>query len=977
MQDRNEKLLSPLEAAHHLGITTELLFQFTKLNFGKINGFRPLQVNEKSGKTLFKISELDTFDSMLAGVWSDGTDKRPAIPKAIQDHLRAESQNQCARCGSGIGVENAHIRPWAASKSHHYHNLIRICSACHNEHDVQNSLSTDQLQAIKDQLIARTRAHLMERMQPSRNQLRPPRPYHGFVGREKELKTLIDALRSKHSVAVYGPGGIGKSELVLQALSQCGSERSVLWFNMEQYKTVTDILAALRTEFARNDLACSIDDLPRRLDETHACIVFDGIEQGCLDDIDGFEDTINDLFNATSNVQIISTSQITLHRLPFESQLKLGGLEGIACQKLLEKSTGSTICSSTDKLLQFCDGHALTIKIAGVLIDYYGTPVAALDAVQRHGTSSISLPGRKQNTRQTSLELCLLTAYEALDNNSRKVLWALAQAPAGLLTPVIVDGWLDIENVPEAFAALRKWHLLEFLFAEEEISRTRMLSPIRQFAIEQAIKSDPKSFEKTCELFILDLAIMVGVFEQRYDTFDEFPYLLSRYGHELPNLLYALEIAKNYENNNELVKQALMIIQALIQYFFVLRLPEQGAQVMFEASNLALRTGKIDQASGLLTKLVCLAQRTGEEALLEQGVTLANEISNISKDPEVLADIAMSHAMLAMGSGALKEAERWARQAFNGYSSKLWSLKQDASEDEDIQLKCDDLHNGISTALEELGLSLLSQQKYEEAKDAYEHALKHERGSSIALNRGQTLHQLGNCHGNLGNHEVAAHLYFEAALIFQYVGMGEFLSNALGELGYALLEGDVSKILNQLDDSIVNDGLIDLKEDITRVFNPSKPLDHQQCIEKIRKLFGTIILLSFSDCAGKLEGFCVELGNEIVPEFSNQVIGGHRQKDELFPIMMIDTALRLGVFISFCDEEIRIKGDVQKETLDHILRTVCEAHQWAQDTMKAIDWLAIYLTRKLQYREVKPERLREFAMNYRDDVVDYLDLVRD
>lgn len=219
MEAVNEKLLTGLEAAHHLGITTELLFQFTKRNFGKTKGLRPLQTVEHNGITRFSFKELNAFDSLLSGEWCGSTDSRPNIPKAILDHLRAESQNQCARCGSGVGVDTAHIRPWAISKSHHPHNLIRICSACHREHDSQHSLSTEQLQAIKDRLIARTRASLMDRMQPSRKHLRSPRPSQDFVGRESELEVLVDALRSGRSVTVYGVGGIGKPELLLQALS--------------------------------------------------------------------------------------------------------------------------------------------------------------------------------------------------------------------------------------------------------------------------------------------------------------------------------------------------------------------------------------------------------------------------------------------------------------------------------------------------------------------------------------------------------------------------------------------------------------------------------------------------------------------------------------------------------------------------------------------------------------------------------------
>ena len=279
MKTKENRTLTPVEAALHLGITIELLFHFTKRNFGKSGGFRALETVEQNGQTRFSLSKLDAFDRSLAGSWSNSSDDRPAIPKAILDHLRAESRNQCARCGSGIGVDTAHIRSWKDSRSHHPHNLIRICLACHREHDSQHSLSTEELQAHKDHLIARTRANLKERMPPLHKHLQPPRPLRDFVGRERELETLSEALRSGRSATIFGVAGIGKSELVLQAMDQCETVRPVFWCNIEQYRKLADVMSALRTALYIEGIECSDEQLPSRLDAIHACVVFDGIEQ--------------------------------------------------------------------------------------------------------------------------------------------------------------------------------------------------------------------------------------------------------------------------------------------------------------------------------------------------------------------------------------------------------------------------------------------------------------------------------------------------------------------------------------------------------------------------------------------------------------------------------------------------------------------------------------------------------------------------
>lgn len=934
MKAKKDEILTPLAAAHRLGITTELLFQFTKRSFGKTRGLRALKTVEHNGQTRFSLSELIAFDNLLDGPWSNASEDRPALPKAILDHLRAESRNQCARCGSGIGVDTAHIRPWKDSRSHHPHNLIRICSACHREHDSQHSLSTEELQALKDRLIAGTRAHLKERMQPLHKYLRPPRPMRDFVGRESELETLIDALRSGRSVSIFGVAGIGKSELVLQALDCCETGRPVLWCNIEQYRKVADVMSALRTALSIEGIECSDEQLPSRLDAIHACVVFDGIEQSDLDNFDEFEDTVDTLFHSTIDTQFVATSQVLLHRLPAEAQLRLGGLEETASRSLLQQSCGSDdaiICGQDGELLEFCDGHTLTIKLAGALIAYYGSAASALDAIHRRGSESVSLPGRKQHNRLTSFELCVQIAYESLPPSARQVLWALAEAPAGVWTHYIADNWLEIHDSADALASLRKWHLVEVADFDDNLSRTRVLTPIRRFVTDCGRLEDITLYEEIVRRVVQGWAMMVAVFSLKYDSPEDTPYILQRFDHELPNLLHVLEVAQERAEDDELVLTALSIVQSLMRFFFVLRMPEHGAHVFYDATDLAVRSGHCERASGLAMQFLSLAQRTANDSLITKVEDIVDKIASATTDLEALSDVAMCRALAAQSRKDFPEAERQALHAFEGYRTIGRALNKGKAEmNDDLELKIQDLHNDVSNALSALGFAQLSQEKYEDAAKAYRHSLEHERGASIGVNRGQTLHQLGNCEGNLGNHEAAAKLYLEAAHIFHFIGMEEYLSNAFGELGYALLDADLPEVCDQLNDEIIDHALVDLEKDTARVFDQERPLDHQQCIGMIRKVFGTVILLSLAEHGEKLGAFCTGLGNERMAGIASQIDAGVRGRDERFPIVMVGVALQLGILIAECENDIRTKGDVINDTVGSILRTVCEAHEWAQ-----------------------------------------------
>ena len=160
----NQKFLTHIEASHYLGITPELLFSYTKWACGAES--RRLPTTQSNGRTCFDREELDDFDRYLRNPWVDADSQRIPVPNYIIAHLRAESGNRCTRCGSGIGVQTAHIDAWEMSRSHHHDNLIRICSQCHNEYDKHKSLSRDKLRAIKDRVIASTRAMLARSMNP-------------------------------------------------------------------------------------------------------------------------------------------------------------------------------------------------------------------------------------------------------------------------------------------------------------------------------------------------------------------------------------------------------------------------------------------------------------------------------------------------------------------------------------------------------------------------------------------------------------------------------------------------------------------------------------------------------------------------------------------------------------------------------------------------------------------------------------------
>lgn len=981
-QNDEEEILSPLAAANYLGITAELLFQYTKKTFAKSSGLRALNTIERSGSTLFTTCELNAFDELLSGQWPSTDGRRPSIPKAVLDHLRAESFNQCARCGSGIGVDTAHIEPWAESQSHHHANLIRLCSACHREHDAQNSLPTEELRAIKEALVERTRTNLRIRMHANSPVASGPRPISHFVGRETEFSILVDAIRSGRSTMITGVGGIGKTQLLVQALRAAETGRPVFWIEIELYRSSADVLTALRVALGSGGIACPEEDVAARLDSVQACVVLDGVERTALDDIDAFEDALVALYDATSHAQFLVTSQVTLHGLVVDTHLKIGRLDEAASHQILDSFRPFEQAPKRDdvtSLLAFCGGHALSLRLAAALRNHYGGADQALAAINANGVAAISFPARKTQSARTSLQLCLQTAYNALSSDARQLLWALSEAPAGFLTQYLEGDWLELADPVESLAELRRWHLVEFSSVHESVTRTQVLSPIRAFATETARKNDQSGHDAVIDRLAHAFQMMVAVFELSYDDPNETLYVVARYEEELPNFLRLLALAQANRVNRELGLAAVSIVRALMRYFFVRRLPEQGARVMHDAAELAVAIGNAARASGLILQLVALADRAQDMKLLQAGLGLADELEKQTDDIEVRADIAMCRGIAARDEGDLLAAERHARAALEGYRSQLRAAitEQDANPNEkgEETFAVAEIHNDISHALGLLGFALLLQERYEEARTAYRHSLQHQRGASVGVNRGQTLHQIGNCECHLGRYKEAARLYLEAGEIFHFVGMEEYLSNALGELGYALLDIDDVYPLDALNVQTLDAALSDLAKDIRRVFNPDQSIDHARAIGVIRKTFGCVALASLTGRGHLLGDFCMEISDDLIP-LDQEIARGERDGDERFPLSMMDVALRLGFYAAGAERAFAENGDISREIINEMLKAVCNSHSWAQETMRIVDWLAALLSRRWELKGASPDRLREFIRNFDNDIVDYLDLGR-
>ncbi|MEZ8325481.1 tetratricopeptide repeat protein [Vibrio cyclitrophicus] len=694
--------------------------------------------------------------------------------------------------------------------------------------------------------------------------MQPPRASKHFFGRQDEITYLVNLLDDDSSVQICGLGGIGKSELLLQSLKQMKSEKNVIWCNIEKYISIDDLLLAFLNVFSGVEDRCEVEMLPQLFDKYNVCIVFDGIEQSNLEHLESFEDQIQQWHSETNVAQFVLTTQIELFSLQCDEVIKLVGLPLNESYSLFKQLCGDEELVSgqgVDTLLEFCDGHVLAIRFASALIKYYGCALKVMEKIEEHKSHSLCLPERLNHSRHTSLELCLRTAYSSLSFDSKRLLWALSESPSGIFTKHIDNGgWLGIIDTATAYASLKRWHFVDNVKVLDGIYRTKVLMPVRKFAVDVAIFDNFDDYEDIISLLAKEFLIVVAVLETNYNTPDKTPILLSRYELELPNILNVIDLAYSREQNKDLLESAIKMSSAIISYYFVNGAPDVGAKYLKSSAELALKGSDIKGAIDLLQQYISLSQRGYDDDFRFDAFKLLEKVESASSIDEDLApELFMTKALLASGDlpeefyVSDKNAELFALKAIKGYEYRL----RDGVEEQGV------VHNKLSNLYVLLGTSLLRQGKPNEAMHAYKSSLKYRTESTSGVNIGQTYHQMGKCASGLGKHSLAITYFQQSLEVFVYVGMAEYISHSSCELGYSLLEINNPTLSDTISEECIVEILIDIKRCVLSSFNTSSKYEYVNVTYTIRKLLGTFFLLSSLGHTSRMELLVDDIRKEV------------------------------------------------------------------------------------------------------------------
>lgn len=625
--------------------------------------------------------------------------------------------------------------------------------------------------------------------------LPPPSPLHqlrapvgDFVGREKEITTLLAALQhdgesNTASISgISGLGGIGKTELAYVVAAHLAPQYpdAQLVVDLRGTDAVprppADALAECVRAFA---------GLEARLPDDEATLV--RLYRECLTG----RRVLVVLDNAAADEQVrpflpppgcalLVTSRATLHLPGLRTRIQLDELAPAEARALLQEMVPRVPDAVADQICSLCGYLPLAVRAAGGLLDV--TPdldTAAYAAELRDTRARLALRYANAEGRNISVEASFQLSYQRLPEATARVFRALAVFPA------------DFDGVAvEAIAAdAGRLHLRELLrrnlvrYRTEE-QRYRLHDLARVFADAQASEVERAAWQVEHARYFC--ALLARANELYLEGGTQIMAGLALYDCEHANIAAGQTWATNHTLADNAAAYLCAIFPGVGADVLYLRLHPREWMRWFEAQLSAARRLKQRTLEGLALGGLGLAYAElgeGCDAIkfFEQHLTLAREIGDRQAESKVLGNLGNAHFLLSDMQKAIECHEQQL-----GIACKI----------EDQRSKC--------SALGSLGNAYFRMGKTHKAIELYEKCLAMDREIGNRRGEGNDLGNLGNSYANLGETQKAIKFYEQQLVIVCQIGDRRGEGNARGNLGLAYASmGEIRKAIEFYEQALI------------------------------------------------------------------------------------------------------------------------------------------------------------------------------
>jgi tetratricopeptide (TPR) repeat protein len=794
-----QRILNDTQAAMWFGITKELLYAYIRNAPKKHLGHdRKLISVVQDGKNYFELNELQNFDNYLREPWSAEGDKRPDIPKYIDEYLKTEIGGNCPITGKGAPLDNAHIEDYAVSRSHHHHNLIRIAKDEHYKADT-GIISKDILRVHKQRLVdsLRKKLSLEDGLFPQSSA--PPRPHELFIGRNRDLSILTALMETERMIIIQGIGGIGKTQLLLNALRSVRYHNPVIYIDADGVTELKDLKIIIQngvSEATNNPLGKTLINDLKALTIT---IILDSLERLLISQRDEVEDFLTNLMLKTESLQLIITTQVDLKLFDHQQHtLQLSGIDDASALSIIKSLLPGTLPLSGDEInwiLEFCNGHPLSIKLLAMLIQFYGAAAPAIQKLQDRET--LEKPLRRQHNKGTSLGLCLSTAYECMSEEQRRLLFYVRCYPNGLKVKRIppISG---ISDLSQNIAEIKQFFFLESRVDILGFERISVPNPVRPFLANVAglQKEQTKKIELEAWENIAVEAAIIDAYYIESGTHGPQSFGIQRIEDELPNIMEAFHGAQKafdagvprgdalIENYGHVVTG---IATGLGKFCFTRGYFEYGLMVSKAAIKINLWFKDFNIAATQYMYLAQLQDRQYDFDGLLKTVEEMEALADSSKDIDMTIN-----ANWARGRFLL-ENRKWdeARQKLEA------ALRLTLEQEEVILDMGSTIMQDFSKAIRPGNIALLHSElakvyefsgNLEKAIEFHQDAISAQVKINDETNLLSSYHHLGYCLIHSGRTDDGLEYLFKSIEGFYRNGQIEYLGNSLWEIGKMVMD---------------------------------------------------------------------------------------------------------------------------------------------------------------------------------------------
>lgn len=881
--DKTE-LYSETEAALYLGITKELLFAYIRNAPKKhIGDSRKLTSKVIDGQNYFEKQELDSFDLYLKEPWSDTSSQRPSIPTYIKEYLKVEVNGRCPITGEGYPLEDAHIIPYSESLNHHHHNIIRISGNVHSKID-NGVISRDLLKETKNELINELKRKTSGKVNSFIN---VPTPHPIYIGRLAQLYELTVSMESERLIVIEGIGGIGKTQLLIQALHNVNYHNPVIWIDIESAKTFSDFLV-LFNNIVSNNLHISFSENGiESLREVQITFVLDSIESLLKDERDKVEDFLNSLLLKTLNVQLLITSQQDLSFLDYSvKSIKIQGLDSEESTVLIVELLKDKVIipqNELDWILDFCNGHPLSIKLITHLIKYYQSSEQTIISLKKN--QRVELPNKKQHNKNTSLYTCLSTAYNILTEQQKSFLHHLKFYPAGLKL-IWAEKQFEELSFYKIIADLKQLFFVETQRDTLNLQRLIIPNPIRTFLKEAVVKDqkvEDMNIEKEAITNIMMEAVTIDLYHIESNTHNDLSYGIMRMEDEIPNLLLALNIAQeradSYEKlqltneRDNYLRIVCGVASALGKFCHTRSYYQEG--LLFATSGIDAYI-KLKDYTLAATQYMYLAQiqsRLSDINGLQKTVEKLHKLSELSSNREVKINALWAKGLLNFDTGKFSEAKENFVNAADILEKCIDEYENIYKNNSDDIIKASQksnygnlflLKSNIAKTYEFQGEYLTATPLYKEIIASF---LKISTEDDIA----SIYHHYAHCLCKTGNIKEGVSFYYKSIEIFARIGHYEYLANSISDLGQFV--EDYPEIVSHslLDEEMFSLALGSINNQLFQTPHLIEQISINPNIipyNLIGKIFWMLKAISFSEYSYVFSYWVLNLSEEIQINFS-------------------------------------------------------------------------------------------------------------